>query len=434
MTLLSRSPLLPEAPLISSGSEWFSLTELTELVEFRARVLREVKDQSGAETRVHAFEVEPDIAGIVELLAAWQAGFIAAPLNPKLSEAERDKARQSLANQSPPEGSCSILWTSGTSGRPRGVALSWENFEANAHASAARLSLGRDDVWMASLSLAHIGGLALVIRAILLGNRLIAPGKFDLSATVTLLESEEGPTHMSLVPTQLHRLLDEWGARRAPQRLKCILIGGAHAPRGLVNRAVDSGWPVALTYGATEMSSQIATSGPEEVWSGRRDVGRPLREVEVRVADDGELLTRGATRALGYLGTGVGTLADGEGWYRTGDLAVIDEDGRLSITGRRIDRIVTGGVTLDAIEVEEQLRLYPSVIDLCVVGVPDEVWGERVAAWVEPVIGNFDLDKFESWVANEMSAASRPRLWKIGDALPRNANGKVDRARVRSQF
>ena len=163
-------------------------------------------------------------------------------------------------------------------------------------------------------------------------------------------------------------------------------------------------------------------------------MGRPLREVEVRVADDGELLTRGATRALGYLGTGVGTLADGEGWYRTGDLAVIDEDGRLSITGRRIDRIVTGGVTLDAIEVEEQLRLYPDVIDLCVVGVPDEVWGERVTAWVEPMMSNFDLDEFESWVANEVSAASRPRLWKIGDALPRNANGKVDRARVRSQF
>lgn len=434
MTLLSRSPLSPEALLISSGSEWFSLAEITDRVETRARVLREVRESSSANGLVHTFEVEPDVEGVVELLATWRAGFIAAPLNPRLSEAARDEARKSLAIGNPPEGTCSILWTSGTSGRPRGVALSWENFEANAHGSAARLSLCRDDVWMASLSLAHIGGLALITRSILIGNRLLAPGKFNVSETVTLLEDEEGPTHMSLVPTQLHRLLDEWGTRSKPQRLKCVLVGGAHAPLGLVNRAVDSGWPIALTYGATEMSSQIATAGPEEVRAGRRDVGCPLQGVEVRVSHDGELMTRGATRALGYVGNEVEKLADGEGWYRTGDMGVIEEGGRLSITGRRIDRIVTGGVTIDAIEVEERLRLHPAVTDICVVGVPDEVWGERVAAWIEPVVSNLDLDEFESWVANEMSAASRPRMWKVGDVLPRNANGKVDRARVRSAF
>ena len=163
-------------------------------------------------------------------------------------------------------------------------------------------------------------------------------------------------------------------------------------------------------------------------------MGCPLQGVEVRVSHDGELMTRGATRALGYVGNEVEKLADGEGWYRTGDMGVIEEGGRLSITGRRIDRIVTGGVTIDAIEVEERLRLHPAVTDICVVGVPDEVWGERVAAWIEPEVSNFDLDEFESWAANEMSVASRPRMWKVGDVLPRNANGKIDRARVRSAF
>ena len=182
------------------------------------------------------------------------------------------------------------------------------------------------------------------------------------------------------------------------------------------------------------MCSQVATATPAEVAAGLHGVGLPLEGVEVRVAHDGEILLRGPTRALGYVGEVTASLTDESGWYHTGDLGRLDGGGRLTITGRRIDRIVTGGVTLDAIAIEEDLRLHPTVIDVCVVGVPDDVWGERVAAWVEPVQGEFDLDEFEVWVSREMAPSARPRVWRVGDSLPRNANGKVDRACVRSTF
>ena len=426
----------PDALLIADRSGGISRGALAARVEARKKEL--LADQMGVDPAGHVrpLEIDADVDGIVELLATWSAGLVAAPLNTRLTDSARREARTALAAASPPVGTSVILWTSGTSGRPTGVALSWANLKASAQAAAVRLDLRTDDVWLASLSLAHVGGLALVTRALLLGSRLIAGGRFDVAQTVELLEWANGPTHVSLVPTQLHHLLDAWGARPAPARLRCVLIGGAHAPHNLVQRAVDGGWPIALTYGATEMSSQIATAGPDEVLAGRRDVGLPLDGVEVCVGLDGELLARGITQALGYVDDGdrVGDISDREGWYHTGDLGEVDEEGRLSILGRRIDRIVTGGVTLDAVSLEEDLRRHPAVLDVCVVGLPDDVWGERVAAWVEPIQGEFDLDDVESWVAEEMTSSHRPRLWKVGASLPRNPNGKVDRAQVRLAF
>ncbi len=434
MDLLNRASSSTDAVLIARPSGGLSRDALAARVEARKTELLAYQPGVDPAGRVRPLEIDTDVDGIVELLATWSAGLVAAPLNTRLTDDARRQARTALSGASPPVGTSAILWTSGTSGRARGVALSWENLEASAQAAADRLDLGSDDVWLASLSPAHVGGLALVTRALILGSRLVAGGRFDVVETVELLEGANGPTHISLVPTQLHHLLDAWGARPAPARLRGVLIGGAHAPHSLVERAVDGRWPVALTYGATEMSSQIATAGPAEVRSGRRDVGLPLNGVEVRVGDDGELLVRGITQALGYVGDGVGEMSDHDGWYHTGDLGELDDEGRLSITGRRIDRIVTGGVTLDAVSLEEDLRRHPAVLDVCVVGVPDAVWGERVAAWVEPIEGEFDLDDVESWVAEEMTSSHRPRLWKVGDSLPRNPNGKVDRAQVRLAF
>jgi O-succinylbenzoic acid--CoA ligase len=182
------------------------------------------------------------------------------------------------------------------------------------------------------------------------------------------------------------------------------------------------------------MCSQIATASPDETRRKPGTVGRPLAGVEVRIGEDGEILARGPTQALGYIGEGgaLEPLADEAGWYHTGDLGRLDEDGDLWVVGRCTDRIVTGGVNVDALEVEEALRAHPAVIDACVVGVPDETWGERVAAWIEPVEGEFDLAELERWLGGRLSAAKRPRVWRVAPELPRNANGKVDRAGARA--
>lgn len=381
--------------------------------------------------------VTPSVDGIAELLALWRAGRVPAPLNARLTPPEIEAARTVLAEAELPADTHVVLWTSGTSGRPRGVALSWANLEASARAAAERLELGADDVWVASLSPAHVGGLALITRSLLLGGTLVVPDVNEIPHLSALLDGEkpEGlsspPTHLSLVPTQLLRLLDHRGNRPAPESLRCVLVGGAHAPESLVARALKAGWPLALTYGATEMSSQIATAAPALTRRVPGTVGHPLAGVDVRVAADGEVSARGATLALGYVGPDAGALVDEDGWYRTGDLGRIEGDGLLWITGRRIDRIVSGGVTVDAVEVEEALRAHPTVIDACVVGIPDEEWGERVGAWVEPVVGELELEELERHLRERLAPAKLPRSWRTHGALPRNANGKVDRGAVR---
>ena len=435
-------------PAVLAPQGRLTFQALDALVTERAGALEADGVGAGA---LRPLRVTASLESTVDLLALWRAGAVPVPLNAALTEREDAETRSRLTGATVPDGTQVVLWTSGTSGRPRGVALSWGNLEASARAAARRLSLSPRDVWVASLSPAHVGGLALLTRSLLLGGAFAVPGARDVPTLSRWLDGEGGegpddraswprPSHLSLVPTQLHRLLDHRGARTAPSSLRCVLVGGAHAPAGLVRRAVASGWPVALTYGATEMSSQIATAPPDQVRTSLEDsgvagsVGRPLAGVELRVEETGELLAKGPTRALGYVAGDDASLGDADGWYHTGDLGRMDADGRLWITGRRMDRIVSGGVTVDAVEVEEALRHHPAVVDACVVGVPDAEWGERVAAWIVPVHGELDVAELDAHARSRLAPAKLPRLWRVDVELPRNANGKVDRLRVRDAF
>ncbi len=426
----------PGIALVAPDGEW-SWATLSAAVDRRADELREAGTQAGAVVPVM---LEADASGILTLLALWRVGAIPAPLNPRLTEPERRMAVAVLleARTATLSGAQAVLWTSGTSGRPRGVALSADSLRASARAAAARLGLGADDVWLASLSVAHVGGLALMVRSLLLGGTLVAWGRFTGASASALLEgggltAGRPVTHASLVPTQLHRLLEERRGGPPPSTFRCALVGGAHAPPELVRRALDAGWPLALTYGMTEMTSQVATAAPEEVRRKPGTVGKPLEGAGVRVTDDGEVLVRGPTLALGYVGDDV-PLADAEGWHHTGDLGHFDDEGDLWITGRRAERIVSGGVSVDVHEVEGVLRGHPSVRDACVVGLPDPEWGEAVGAAVVGVEGEFDLESVESWLRERLSAAKRPRRWRLVPHLPLNANGKVDRGAVRSSL
>ena len=411
--------------------------ELHRSVDERARALV----AEGVDARaVWPMVARNDVDGVVTLLAVWRCGATVAPINPKLTGVEADAARTALEGVA--TDAQAILWTSGTGGTPRGVALSFDNLREHATAVGDRLGSSTDDVWLFSLSIAHVGGLALLTRALLTGAAVFAAGSFDVNIASDLIEGRQPSraqsppgltprlvTHASLVPTQLLRLLDH-RSEGPPPSFRCALIGGAHAPADLVARALDAGWPIALTYGMTEMTSQVATAPPDRVRAKPGALGKPLGGVELKVSGDGEIAVRGATQAIGYVGSDE-AMADAEGWYHTGDLGRIDDDGDLWVTGRRIDRIVSGGVTVDAVEVEQALRAHPAVLDACVVGVSDAEWGEVVGACVVPADGAFDLDAVDEALREELSAAKRPRLWSIENELPLNANGKVDRARVK---
>jgi O-succinylbenzoic acid--CoA ligase len=325
-----------------------------------------------------------------------------------------------------------VIWTSGTGGRPRGVALSYANLAASIAAARVRLGLGPDDRWLATLGVAHVGGLLLVLRAAATGALLVARGRF-LADEAAALVAGGAVSHASLVPTMLRQLVELLGGRPAPA-LRCLLVGGAACPRPLVERAVTAGLPLALTYGMTEATSQAATAPPDVVRRKPGTVGRPLEGLELRLDESGEILLRGPTIAAGYVGTEL-PLLDGDGWLRTGDLGEIDGEGDLWVTGRRSDRIVTGGVNVDPVEVEEVLRLHDGVSEAVVVGLPDERWGEVVAAAVVRSGGAYpDPDELEELTRTRLTTSKVPRRWLFLAELPRNANGKVDRDAVRQGF
>jgi O-succinylbenzoic acid--CoA ligase len=426
--VLAASPAASGDVLMASPERAWTRADLERAVDARAEELRRAHDSGAVVPGV----IDADAAGVIELLALWRIGATPAPLNRLLTKTERVAAATTLRTGADAQ---AVLWTSGTAGRPRGVALSYGALEASAAASRERLGLSADDAWLASLSPAHVGGLALITRALLIGCRLIVSGRFDAPRTWNGIFGGDGPharpTHVSVVPTQLLRLLDVAGPTPPPRTLRCVLVGGAGTPGPLLERALAAGWPVALTYGLTEATSQVATSPPAATRAKPGSVGKPLRGVEVRIARDGEMLVRGTTLASGYVGESQAPLVDSEGWHHTGDFGRLDDDGDLWVIGRRIDRIVSGGVTVDAVEVEEALRSHPAVADACVVGVPDPTWGERVVAWIEPAGGGLDLDDLDAFVRARLAAPKLPRHYHVERSLPQNANGKVDRARVR---
>ena len=373
-----------------------------------------------------------------------------------------------------PEAEHTLMATSGTSGHPRGVRLSLANHRACQRAAARRLDLGPEDRWLATLSPAHVGGVALVLRAAFTGARLVLRGGFDPEAFLAL--AEEGRiSHASLVPTMLRRLLDARAPDAAPEALRGLLVGGDAADPSLLTEALERGWPVCPTYGLTEAASQVATATPAEVGGHPTSVGRPLDGVEVRIEGE-EILVRGPTVGLGYLGSerapgavvrggrviprqgeeapeaeggpdeeaAAGPvrgepLVDGDGWLRTGDAGRLDDAGRLHVTGRLSGRIVTGGVTVDPVEVERVLRGHPEIRDVCVVGVPDEEWGERVSAAVERDPGAPEADpddpltraELALWFGDRLAPAKRPRQVRFVDELPRTPEGKPDRDALR---
>lgn len=322
----------------------------------------------------------------------------------------------------------SIIWTSGTEGNPRAVCLTWGNFRAAAAGAVARLELQRGDSWYAALSVAHVGGMALVLRAAAYAATVYAAGRFDVEELAARI-ADRTITHASLVPTMLRRLL----ARQPdppPHSLRVLLIGGAAMSPTLLRDALARGYPIALTYGLTEATSQVATAAPTLAREKPGCVGFPLDSVEVRTSPIGEILVRGPTVMCGYFDQADDATEDG--WLHTGDLGELDSDGHLWITGRLAARIVSGGVNVDPLEVERVLQAHPDVEDAAVFGIADAEWGETVAAIVvaRKDSGMTSLT-LGAYARERLAPAKRPKHIVLVDVLPLTPRDKLDRDAAR---
>jgi O-succinylbenzoic acid--CoA ligase len=337
-----------------------------------------------------------------------------------------------------------LLFTSGTTGTPKAVALTAANLAVSAAGSAFRLGLDPADCWHDPLPMYHMGGLAPVYRSVLYGTSVSIrsqPGGFDPAATIEAMH-EDGATCVSLVPTMLRALLDERPGDPFPDSLRFVLLGGAKAPEALLRECIERDVPVAPTYGMTETASQIATATPEEAAAAVGSVGHPLVLTDLTLVDDdgvpvgtgerGEIVVSGPTVTPGYYGaTGSTSEAFCAHGFRTGDVGYRDEAGRLWVLNRKDDRIVTGGENVDPGEVVAALRDHPDVDDAAVLGLPDDEWGERVAALV---VGEPTSDELEAFLRDRLAGFKLPRTVRFTDELPRTASGTVDQEAARAML
>jgi O-succinylbenzoic acid--CoA ligase len=338
-----------------------------------------------------------------------------------------------------PDDTALILFTSGTTGEPKGVRLTPGNLVSSAVSSAFRLGVSPGDRWLCCLPMYHMGGLAPTVRSALYGTTLLVQREFDADATAAVL-AEEGITGVSLVPTQLSRLLD--AGVEAPD-LRTILLGGAPAPETLLDRAAEAGLPVYPTYGLTETASQVATALPQDVKNHPGTVGQPLFGTTVRLVDggepvergrEGEIVVDGPTVTPGYLEAGRDSFS--EFGFHTGDLGRRDEDGRLWVLGRLDDTIITGGELVAPAEVAARLRRVPGIESAAVVGLEDEEWGERVSALLVAGPDAPDHETLRERVLahcrDALADYKHPKTVGFADAIPRTHSGTIDRERVRA--
>lgn len=328
----------------------------------------------------------------------------------------------------------SILFTSGTTGKPKGAVLTYGNHWWNAIGSALNLGLRDDDVWLACMPLFHVGGLAILLRSVIYGIPVVLHESFDAVAVNSAID-EQRATIVSLVSTMLERVLD---ARKEPfpPWLRCVLLGGGPAPRELLERCARWNVPVVQTYGLTEAASQVATLPPEEALRKPRSAGKALMGIELRIdhaepdeegKNVGEIVIQGPTIFREYVEDAEATARVlREGWFHTGDLGYLDKEGFLYVVARRDDLIVSGGENIYPAEIEAVLNAHPAVQEAAVIGVADARWvGVPVAFVVLRAGQQVKADELKRYCAGRLARYKIPAQFIFVEQFPRNAVGKL---------
>jgi O-succinylbenzoic acid--CoA ligase len=359
-------------------------------------------------------------------------GAVAVPIDPRLSTAEREPilaACDLLVEEPLGHGQAHIgavfhdlnalalvVHTSGTTSAPRPVELTYGNLLWSALGSAVALGQRPEDRWLCALPLSHVGGLSILLRSCIYGTSVVLHERFEVEHVLLALRSQ-AITLISLVATTLARLLD--AGLQGPLALRCALTGGGPVSEALVQRALAVGVPVSLTYGLTEACSQVTTTPVAAISRTQASAGPPLFCTRVRIAPDREILVRGPTVAT------VALAADG--WLHTGDLGSLDEHGRLRVTGRKVETIVSGGENVAPVEVEVVIEAHPGVLEAAVFGRPDPQWGEAVAAIVVPRPGVvLEAEELRVHCATALARYKVPKHFAFSnEPLPRTSSGKL---------
>lgn len=386
---LTRQP--PEAVFLKSEDGVFTYGDIAERVR--------------AAEPVETIWPDLDVDSVVSILAAANSG-TAVLLGPGHASADHS----GLA------GAEFVVFTSGTSGPPKGVRLTWSNWEAAAAASVTHLGHGHEDTWLLAMPLHHVAGLGVILRSAYAGGSVRMLGRFDPVAYGQALREA---TLASVVPAMLSRVLDV--ETEAYRGLKAVLVGGGPVPAELLERAHAAGIPALPTYGLSETCGQVATLRPGSSPARKAHL---LPGVEARIGPEERIHLRGPMVSPGYLGEP--DRPPGQ-WLVTGDRGRLDGD-ELVVLGRVDDLIITGGENVDPSHVEQTLGEHPEVEGALVVGVPDETWGEIVGCLY---VGDVQEEGVEGWARSRLPTHAVPRLWRRVREVPTTTLGKPDRLRAR---
>ncbi|MGH2540838.1 MAG: class I adenylate-forming enzyme family protein [Actinomycetota bacterium] len=374
-----------------------------------------------------AVSIPPSPAWLEIVAETWAEGAAVLPVDHRLPPAEAEvlleRARPTVVLEAggarrvdgrPAEADIAlIVHTSGTGGSPKLAQFHRRAIDAAVASSALALGASDEDRWLCCLPLSHVGGLLVLLRAILLGAPVAVHARFEPEAVV----AEPGIAFTSVVPTMLGRLV-ETGADLSSFR--AILVGGAHLPRDLRTRAERAGANIVETYGLTETCGGVVYEGV------------PLPGTQMRIDADGGIQLRGPTLMQGYRFDAGGSAAafTHDGWLRPGDAGEIDRDGRLHVAGRIDDLINTGGERVWPDQVEAALRDHPGVRDVAAGGRLDPEWGQHVAVWVVPAdpADPPSLEELRAFAARTLPRYAAPRELTLADRLPRTLSGKLRRA------